>query len=61
MSDIKIFQGTLVINKWKKMLTDVKPDAVFIATNWNNHAKMAIESMNQGAHAFVEVPIAVNH
>ena len=46
-------------NKWKKMLTDVKPDAVFIATNWNNHAKMAIESMNQGAHAFVEVPIAV--
>ena len=46
-------------NKWKKMLIDVKPDAVFIATNWNNHAKMAIESMNQGAHAFVEVPIAV--
>ena len=22
-------------NKWKKMLIDVKPDAVFIATNWN--------------------------
>ena len=46
-------------NKWKKMLKKVKPDAVIIATNWNNHAKMAIESMNRGAHAFVEVPIAV--
>jgi len=46
-------------NKWKVMLKEVKPDVVFIATNWINHAPMAIESMNQGAHAFVEVPIAV--
>ncbi|WP_190811592.1 Gfo/Idh/MocA family protein [Flagellimonas sp. S3867] len=46
-------------NKWKQMLQEVKPDVVFIATNWVNHAPMAIESMNQGAHAFVEVPIAV--
>ncbi len=46
-------------NQWKKMLTEVKPDVVIIATNWNNHAPMAIEAMNQGAHAFVEVPIAV--
>ncbi len=46
-------------NQWKKMLVEIKPDAVIIATNWNNHAKMAIESMKQGAHAFVEVPIAV--
>ncbi len=46
-------------NAWKKMLSEVKPDAVIIATNWNNHAQMAIESMKQGAHAFVEVPIAV--
>ena len=44
---------------WKKMLAEVKPDAVFIATNWSNHAPMAIETMKQGAHAFVEVPIAV--
>tara|TARA_B100000575_G_scaffold181894_1_gene146065 strand:+ start:878 stop:2278 length:1401 start_codon:yes stop_codon:yes gene_type:complete len=47
-------------NKWKKMIADVKPDIVIIATNWNNHAQMAIESMKKGAHAFVEVPIAVN-
>ena len=46
-------------NKWKLMLQEVKPDVVFISTNWNNHAPMAIESMKQGAHAFVEVPIAV--
>ena len=46
-------------NKWKKMLKEVKPDVVIIATNWNNHAKMAIESMKNGAHTFVEVPIAV--
>ena len=47
-------------NKWKTMLKDVKPDIVFVATNWNNHAVMAIESMKSGAHAFVEVPIATN-
>ena len=46
-------------NQWKIMLQEVKPDVVFIATNWNNHAPMAIECMKQGAHAFVEVPLAV--
>ena len=47
-------------NKWKTMLQEVKPDVVFIATNWNNHAPMALESMKQGAHAFVEVPLAIS-
>ena len=46
-------------HKWKQMLQEVKPDVVFIATNWKNHAPMVIEAMKQGAHAFVEVPIAV--
>lgn len=45
-------------NKWKLMLKEVKPDAVFISTNWKNHAQMAIRSMRNGAHAFVEVPMA---
>ena len=40
------------------MLKEVKPDAVFISTNWENHAPMAIETMKNGAHAFVEVPMA---
>ena len=44
---------------WKIMLRETKPDMVIIATNWKNHAPMAIEVMEQGAHAFVEVPIAV--
>ena len=44
---------------WKNMLQEVKPDAVFIATNWKNHAPMASEVMKQGAHAFVEVPVAL--
>ncbi|OEK04579.1 Gfo/Idh/MocA family protein [Roseivirga misakiensis] len=46
-------------DKWKVMLEEVKPDVVFICTNWKNHAPMAIEAMKKGAHAFVEVPIAV--
>ena len=45
-------------NKWKLMLKEIKPDAVFISTNWDNHAPMVIEAMNSGAHAFVEVPMA---
>ena len=45
--------------KWKLMLKEVKPDVVFVCTNWKNHAPMVIEAMKQGAHAFVEVPIAL--
>ena len=54
--NIKLYHGDE--NLWKQMLMEVKPDAVIIATNWKNHAPMAIEAMKQGAHAFVEVPIA---
>lgn len=54
---VKLYHGSE--DKWKVMLDEVKPDVVFIATNWNNHAPMAIEAMNKGAHAFIEVPIAV--
>ncbi|PKA96452.1 putative dehydrogenase [Flavobacteriaceae bacterium MAR_2009_75] len=46
-------------NDWKKMLKEQKPDAVIIATPWKLHAPMAIEAMNSGAHAFVEVPLAL--
>lgn len=54
--DVKLYYGDE--NKWKKMLDEVKPDVVFICTNWKNHAPMATESMKKGAHAFLEVPIA---
>ena len=41
---------------WKKMLKEVKPDAVFICTPWKLHAPMSIEAMKQGVHVFSEVP-----
>jgi len=55
--NLKIYTGGE--DEWKKMLKKEKPDAVFIATPWKDHAPMVIEAMNQGAHAFVEVPIAL--
>ena len=45
---------------WKKMLEEVDADAVVIATNWKNHAPMAIATMRSGAHAFVEVPLGIH-
>lgn len=44
---------------WKKMLEQERPDAVIIATPWELHAPMAIGAMTSGAHAFVEVPLAL--
>jgi len=55
---IKTYFGT--DHQWKTMLKEVRPDAVFISTDWNNHAPMAIEAMKKGAHTFVEVPLAVS-
>ena len=43
-------------NRWRTMLTEVKPDMVFIATNWSNHAPMAIEAMNQGRMLLLKYP-----
>ena len=43
---------------WQRMLAEVKPDAVFIATPWPLHAPMCIAAMKAGSHAFSEVPIA---
>lgn len=40
------------------MLRTLKPDAVFINTCWDTHARIAIDCMEHGAHAFVEVPLA---
>ena len=46
-------------NGWRTMLAETKPDAVFIATPWELHAPMGIAAMRGGAHAFIEIPIAV--
>jgi predicted dehydrogenase len=47
-------------NAWRTMLAETKPDAVFISTPWELHAEHAIGSMQAGAHAFVEIPLAVS-
>lgn len=55
--NIKLYYGDE--NKWRTMLDEVKPDVVFVITNWKNHAPMCIEAMKKGAHAFTEVPMAL--
>ncbi len=57
--DIKLYHENG--DSWKKMLQEVKPDMVVIATPWKLHAPMAIEAMKSGAHAFVEVPLALTN
>ncbi len=44
---------------YHRMLAEQKPDAVIISTRWQDHAQHAIDFMNAGDHAFVEVPLAV--
>lgn len=46
-------------NAWRRMLAETKPEAVFIATPWELHAPQAVAAMKAGAHAFVEIPIAL--
>ena len=57
-SNVKTYWGDK--NQWKVMLKEVRPDVVFISTNWRNHAPMAVQCMKDGAHAFSEVPLGVN-
>jgi predicted dehydrogenase len=44
---------------WRKMLERNDIDAVIISTPWEWHAKMSVETMNAGKHAFIEVPAAL--
>lgn len=53
----KTYSGTP--DAWRRMLAETRPDAVVIATPWRDHAAMAVGAMEAGAHAFVEVPLAV--
>jgi len=43
---------------WKKMLKEVKPDAVSVCTPNGIHAAPTIDSLNAGAHVIVEKPMA---
>ena len=55
--NISLYHGSK--DAWKIMLQETKPDAVFIATPWRLHAKMAIGSMKQGSQALVELPLGL--
>ncbi|MDR2115064.1 MAG: Gfo/Idh/MocA family oxidoreductase, partial [Planctomycetaceae bacterium] len=43
-----------------KILTDPAVDAVFIATNNQSHAPLALAALEAGKHVLVEKPLAVN-
>lgn len=45
---------------WKKLCDRDDIDLVYIATDWKNHAKMAIYAMEHGKHVAIEVPAAMN-
>jgi predicted dehydrogenase len=44
---------------YRRMLERDDLDIVFITTDWDTHAPMAVHAMQAGKHAFVEVPAAV--
>ena len=43
-----------------KMFEEVKPDAVIVATSWEEHVKVAIDGMERGIAAALEVGTAYN-
>jgi len=45
---------------YEDALRDLKPDLVAIATYTDTHADYAVSAMAQGAHVFVEKPLAAN-
>ncbi len=57
-ANLKLYFGAP--HAYRKMLSETRPDAVWIVTPWEWHAPMAIDAMNAGAHAFVEVPMATS-
>ena len=44
---------------YKRMLERDDLDIIIISTPWNWHARQAVDAMNAGKHAFIEVPAAV--
>ncbi len=56
-ANVKVYAGDK--NIYKKMLTELKPDLVYVVTPWSLHAPMAIDAMEAGAHVCVEVPLCI--
>jgi predicted dehydrogenase len=49
-----------LFSDWKKMLKEIKPDAVSVCTPNGLHATPAIDAANAGCHVVVEKPMAMN-
>lgn len=45
---------------WKQLVDRDDIDLVYIATDWVHHAPMAVYAMENGKHAAIEVPAAMN-
>lgn len=50
---------TALYTDWKKMLAEVKPDAVDVCTPNGVHAPAAIDASNAGCHVITEKPMAM--
>jgi hypothetical protein len=46
------------IDSWKELVKRDDIDLIIIATPWEDHAPMSIESLKNGKHVAVEVPVA---
>jgi predicted dehydrogenase len=54
------FKITALFEDWKKMLKEVRPDAVTICTPNAIHSAPTIDALNSGAHVIVEKPMAMH-
>jgi predicted dehydrogenase len=45
---------------WKRMLKEVKPDAVLVCTPNGVHSQPTMDALNAGSHVLVEKPMAMN-
>jgi len=50
--------GTRLYGTTEQLVTDPDVDAVFVLTNMESHAELAISAMNHGKHVLVEKPVA---
>ncbi len=53
-----VYSGSL--DSWKEMVKRDDIDLIIIATPWEYHTQMCLESMRNGKHAAVEVPAAIS-
>lgn len=54
----KLIGNYPLFDDYQKALTETKPDAVCISTYPDTHEEIAIKSLEQGCHIFIEKPLA---